>query len=50
MTKAGIKAVWTIEPYTRSIFISTESGESIVYNGEVESEGIKVDFKSIFSA
>ena len=50
MIKAGIKAVWTIEPYTRSIFVSTESGESIVYNGEVESEGIKVNFKSIFSA
>jgi len=50
MNKAGIKAVWTIEPYTRSIFVSTERGESIVYNGEVESEGIKVDFKTIFSA
>jgi hypothetical protein len=41
--------VWTVEPYTRSIFVTTQSGERIVYNDEVESEGIKVDFKTIFS-
>lgn len=49
MIKAGIKTIWTIEPYTRSIFVTTESGERIVYNEAVESEGIKVDFKAIFS-
>jgi Uma2 family endonuclease len=49
MIIAGIKVVWTVEPYTRSIFVTTKSGESIVYNNEVESEGIKVNFKAIFS-
>jgi Uma2 family endonuclease len=49
MINAGIKVVWTVEPYTRSIFVTTKSGERIVYNDEVESEGVKVDFKAIFS-
>lgn len=49
MINAGVKVVWTIEPYTRSIFVTTKSGERIVYNDEVESEGVKVDFKTIFS-
>lgn len=49
MINAGIKVVWTVEPYTRSIFVTTKSGERIVYNDEVQSEGVKVDFKAIFS-
>jgi Uma2 family endonuclease len=48
MVKAGIKAVWTVEPYTRTIFVTTTQGERIFYNQEVESEGIKVDFRKIF--
>jgi len=45
----GVKAVWTIEPFSRSIFVTTKNGEEIFYNREVESEGIKVDFKKIFN-
>lgn len=45
---AGVKAVWTVEPYTRSVFVTTGDGEKIFYNQTVESEGIKVDFKQIF--
>lgn len=48
MIKAGIKAVWTVEPFSRTIFVSTDKGEDIVYNQSVESEGIRVDFKEIF--
>ncbi len=44
----GIKAAWTIKPYTRSIFVTTLEGEKIYYNQKVESAGIKVDFKEIF--
>ena len=45
----GVKAVWTIEPFSRSIFVTTKNGEEIFYNREVESEEIKVDFKKIFN-
>jgi Uma2 family endonuclease len=48
MVKAGIKAVWAVEPYTRSILVTTAQGESIFHNQAVESEGIKVDFQKIF--
>ncbi len=50
MVKAGVKAVWTIEPFTRAIFVTTSQGENIFYNSVVESEGISVDFTKIFSA
>ena len=49
MVKAGIKAVWTIEPYTRAIFVTNAQGENIFYSQAVESEGIKVDFEKIFN-
>lgn len=46
--KAGAKAVWTIEPFGQTIFVTTQKGEEILHNQVVESEGIKVDFKKIF--
>ena len=48
MIKSGVKAVWTIEPFGQTIFVTTEKGEEIIHNRAVESEGIKVDFKKIF--
>ncbi len=50
LVKEGIKAVWTIEPFTNTIFVTTENSEKKFYNQEVESEGIKVDFRQIFNA
>lgn len=44
----GIKTVWTIEPYSRTTFVTTAGGTEIKYNTTVESEGIKVDFQKIF--
>lgn len=44
----GVKSVWTIEPFGQAIFVTTDKGEEIFHNQEVESEGIKVDFKKIF--
>jgi Uma2 family endonuclease len=44
----GVKAVWTIEPFTNTIFVTTKNGEEKFTNQAVESEGIKVDFRKIF--
>ena len=44
----GVKAVWTIEPFTNTVFVTDKIGEKRLHNTEVESEGIKVDFREIF--
>lgn len=44
----NIKAVWTIEPFTNTIFVTTADGIKKFTNQEIESEGIKVDFQKIF--
>ena len=46
----GVKAVWTVEPFGYTIFVTTKDGEKRFHNQEVESEGIKVDFRQIFGA
>lgn len=45
----GVKAVWTIEPFSNSIFVTTAEGEKLFHNQEIESEEIKVDFRKIFN-
>lgn len=45
----GVKAVWTVEPFGNTIFITTKDGEQRFHNQPVESEGIQVDFRQIFS-
>ncbi|MBL8206592.1 MAG: Uma2 family endonuclease [Blastocatellia bacterium] len=44
----GVKAVWTIEPFTNTIFVTTRDNEVKYTNEVVESEGITIDFKRIF--
>lgn len=46
--KNGVKAVWTVEPFTNSIVVTTKDGVLRFQNEAVESEGIKVDFHKIF--
>lgn len=48
LIKNGVLAVWVIEPVTKSIVVITQNGKQAVQNQEVESEGIKVDFRKIF--
>lgn len=48
LIKAGVKAVWIIEPYGRTVFVTTEQGENINHEDIVETEGIKVDFSKVF--
>lgn len=49
LVKHGVKAVWTVEPFSNTIFITTKDSENRYHNQEVESENIKVDFRQIFS-
>ena len=44
----NVKAVWTIEPFTNTIFVTTPSGIQKFPSQTIESEGIKVDFQKIF--
>ncbi|HAO19311.1 MAG: hypothetical protein BWK80_07035 [Desulfobacteraceae bacterium IS3] len=48
LVRSGVRAVWTIEPYGRSIFVSNSDGEKLFHEEVVESEGIRVDFSKIF--
>lgn len=45
----GVKVVWTIEPFTNTVFVTTKEGKNRFHNQEIESEGIKVDFRRIFT-
>lgn len=49
LVKQGIKTVWTVEPFTNTVFVTDEIGEKRLHNQEVESENIKIDFQKIFS-
>ena len=48
LTSQGVRTVWVIEPYTRSVFVIDKNNRRIIHNDLVESEGIKVDFRQIF--
>ena len=48
LVKNGVKYVWTVEPFSETVFVTTENGEEIFHNQVVTSEDIKVDFKKIF--
>ena len=45
----GVKAVWTVEPFGYTVFVTTKDGEKRFHNEVVESEGIQVDFRQIFN-
>jgi Uma2 family endonuclease len=49
LVRAGVKAAWTVEPFTRTVFVTTPEGETIVHDRIVESEGVRVDFGKIFA-
>jgi len=50
LVSAGVKVVWTIEPYGQTIFVTTKEGETFQHDPNVESEGIRVNFKEVFGA
>jgi Uma2 family endonuclease len=49
LTGAGVRAVWTVEPFSRSVFVTTPEGECLFHGESVESEGIRVDFAQVFA-
>lgn len=46
--RSGAKSVWTIEPFSHSIWVTNEIGTKLFHNTKIESEGITVDFQKIF--
>lgn len=50
LVKAGVHTVWTVEPFSRSVFVTTPEGEKLFHDGLVENEDIQVDFSKVFSA
>ena len=49
LTAAGVRSVLTLEPYSRTVFVTQENQENrLVHNAIVEVEGIAIDFKHIF--
>ncbi|MEZ4526489.1 MAG: Uma2 family endonuclease [Desulfobacterales bacterium] len=49
LVNAGVEAVWTVEPYSRSVFVTTKEGETVHHGQTLEYQGIVVDFHQIFS-
>ncbi|WP_017711493.1 Uma2 family endonuclease [Prochlorothrix hollandica] len=49
LVQAGVATVWTVEPYTRSIFVTNAQGETVIYNAPVSFNDITIDFQQIFS-
>ena len=49
LVKAGVKTVWAVEPYGRSIFVINEQTKTLFHEEPVESAGIGVDFAKVFS-
>ena len=44
----GVKVVWTVEPYSRTVFVTTPDEETLFHEEVIENEGIKIDFSKIF--
>lgn len=45
---AGVPVVWTVEPYSRTVFVTTQEGETLFHEASIESKGVHVDFTQVF--
>jgi len=50
LIQAGVKTVWTVEPFSRTVFVTDERGDTVFHNPLLEAEGVKVDFRRIFGS
>ena len=48
LVQAGVKTVWTVEPFSRTVFVTNEKGDALFHNQSMEIDGVVVDFKRIF--
>lgn len=48
LISAGVKVVWTVEPYSKTVFVTTTEGETLFHEQVIESAGVGVDFAKIF--
>lgn len=48
LIEAGVNTVWTVEPHSHSVFVTSLAGEHLYHQDCVESEGIQVDFAKVF--
>ncbi len=48
LVNEGVKVVWTVEPYSRTVFVTTQNGENLFHEELIENEGIQVDFARVF--
>jgi Uma2 family endonuclease len=48
LVKNGVNTVWTVEPFTNTIFITDSKGTKKSASQIIESDGIAVDFQKIF--
>ena len=48
LVKSGVKTMWIVEPYGRSIFVIDQTGKQLFHEEVVTSEGIQVDFAKVF--
>ena len=48
LVKSGVKTIWIVEPYGRSIFVIDQTGKQLFHEEVVTSEGIQVDFAKVF--
>jgi len=44
----GVKVVWTVEPYSRTVFVTTQTGETLFHEELIENEGVQIDFAKVF--
>ena len=48
LVQGGVKSVWTVEPHSHSVFVTSATQETLFHREVVESEGITVDFSKVF--
>ena len=48
LVNAGIPVVWTVEPYSRTVFVTTSESDTLFHEALIENEGVQVDFTQVF--